>query len=144
MTKGHPPEQKSPQEKKALSYARDRRNAYGENDKASRKAIPARKAGENRKARRKAGHALAVIERLDDSVADIVESSLAHDIERVGGWTKSADMPLGEYVVKQQNGAELRIGSNARVRAEAERQRNAPGFSGTIMIGSDVRFPPEG
>ena len=31
---------KSPQEKKALSYAKDRRNTYGENDKSSRKNIP--------------------------------------------------------------------------------------------------------
>lgn len=44
--KGRPPTARGPQEKKALSYARDRRNGYGENDKSSRKAIPARKAGE--------------------------------------------------------------------------------------------------
>src|SRR5580698_10395362 len=31
---------RSPQDKKALSYARDRRNVYGENDKSSRKNIP--------------------------------------------------------------------------------------------------------
>ena len=34
---------KTPQEKKRLSYERDRRNAYGENDKGSRKSIPLRK-----------------------------------------------------------------------------------------------------
>lgn len=134
---------KSPQQKKSLSYAKDRRNSYGANDKASRKAIPARKAGENRKVRRKAGHALAVIERLDEGVADRIESSLAQDIERVGGWTKSADMPLGDYVAGSKAWAERRIGSNARVRAEAERQRAAPDFDGLIMIGSDIRFPPE-
>lgn len=142
MTKGRPPEQKSPQEKKALSYARDRRNTYGENDKASRKAIPARKAGENRKVRRKAGHALAVIERLDEGSAEVVESSLGHDMERVGGWTKAPDTPLGDYVAKQKGRAERRIGSNARVRAEVERQRAAPGFDGSISFGSDIRFPP--
>lgn len=134
---------KSPQRKKALSYAKDRRNAYGENDKAARKAIPARKAGENRRARRKAGHALAVIERLDAPVADMVESSLRHDIERVGGWTKAADMPLGDCVANQKARAERRIGSNARVRAGAERQRSAPDFNGTISVGSDIRFPQE-
>jgi hypothetical protein len=37
---------RSPQEKKALSYELDRRNAYGQNDKAARKAIPLRKAME--------------------------------------------------------------------------------------------------
>ncbi|WP_342250221.1 hypothetical protein [Sphingomonas sp. OTU376] len=142
MTRGRPPEQKSPQQKKALSYAKDRRNAYGANDKAARKAIPARKAGENRKVRRKAVHALAVIERLDESGAEAVESALAHDIERVNGWTKSADMPLGEHVAEQTLRAERRTDSIARVRAEKERQRAAPDFDGSIVIGSGVRFPP--
>lgn len=144
MTRGLPPEQKSPQQRKALSYAKDRRNTYGANDKAARKAIPARKAGENRKARRKAGHALAVIDRLDEGVAEVVESSLAYDVERVGGWTKDADTPLGEYVATQRAWAERRVGSNARVRAEAERQKAAPDFDGSISVGSDVRFPPGG
>ena len=76
---------KTPQEKKVLSYEHDRRNSYGQNDKASRKAIPARKASENRKSRRKAGQSLAVVERLDEAQAAVVESSLRHDIERVGG-----------------------------------------------------------
>lgn len=31
--------QKTPQEKKALSYAKDCRNTYGESDKGSRKTI---------------------------------------------------------------------------------------------------------
>jgi len=31
---------KTPQEKKQLSYDRDRRSIYGENDKSSRKNIP--------------------------------------------------------------------------------------------------------
>ena len=45
---------KSPQEKKALSYAKDRRNNYGENDKSSRRNIrrnkqtPERAAGRGR------------------------------------------------------------------------------------------------
>ncbi len=92
---------RSPQEKKSLSYANDRRNTYGENDKASRKAIPARKAGENRKVRRKANQALNVIDRLDDENAAVIESSLKQDLERVGGWTKSPDVSLAEYMEVQ-------------------------------------------
>jgi hypothetical protein len=69
MSDGQSPP-KSPQEKKALSYAKDRRNAYGENDKASRKAIPLRKAGENRQDRRKTKHDLTVLPQLDDAAAD--------------------------------------------------------------------------
>ena len=91
----------SPREKKTLSYARDRRNSYGENDKASRKAIPARKAGENRKVRRKAAQAIAQVERVDEAAAVALESSLKHDIERVGGWTKGSDMPLQEFLQRQ-------------------------------------------
>ena len=89
---------KTPQEKKALSYENDRRNTYGENDKSSRKAIPARKAAENRKVRRKANQVLNVVERLDEERAVVIESSLKQDIERVGGWTKSPDTPLVEYL----------------------------------------------
>jgi hypothetical protein len=76
---------KTPQDKKSLSYAKDRRNTYGENDKSSRKAIPARKAGESRKVRRKANQVLTVVERLDDDAAAVAESSLKQDIERIGG-----------------------------------------------------------
>lgn len=92
---------KSPQEKKALSYAHDRRNTYGESDKASRKAIPARKAEENRNSRRKAAQALGGVATLDDAALDVVESSLKHDIERVGGWTKAPDAPLSEFMALQ-------------------------------------------
>lgn len=92
---------KSPQEKKALSYAKDRRNVYGENDKASRKAIPARKAGESRKVRRKARHSLDVLDLADEAKADIIESSLRHDLERVGGWKKGPDAPLSEFIELQ-------------------------------------------
>lgn len=64
MTKGNPPAPKTPQAKKALSYALDRRNAYRENDKASRKLIPLRKARENRQDRRKIAQALDTLTRL--------------------------------------------------------------------------------
>ncbi|AQR74985.1 hypothetical protein [Sphingomonas sp. LM7] len=136
--KGRPPITRTPQDKKALSLAKDRRNAYGESDKASRKAIPARKAGENRKSRRKAVHALKVVERVDERAAEVIVSSLAHDVERVGGWTKSPDMPLGEVVAHAKRAALSREGRKGRVRAEAERQRAAPDYSGTIMIASTI------
>ena len=92
---------KTPQEKKSLSYANDCRNTYGENDKASRKAIPARKAGESRKTRRKANQALNIVDRLDDESAEVIESSLRQDIERIGGWKKSSDVPLADFMEVQ-------------------------------------------
>ncbi|WFL76560.1 hypothetical protein P7228_11200 [Altererythrobacter arenosus] len=100
----------SPAEKKALSYANDRRNAYGENDKAARKAIPARKAGENRKNRRKAAQALESYEALDEGSAALVESSLTHDVERVGGWKKCPDQPLEDHIAQQNERRDFRDG----------------------------------
>lgn len=97
MTERRPPA-KSPQEKKALSYALDRRNAHGENDKASRRLIPLRKAQESRQVRRKAAQALETLPRLDEEAADLAESSARHDVDRVGGWRKTPDGTLGEHI----------------------------------------------
>ena len=110
------PSRKTPQEKKALSYAKDRRNTFGESDKASRKAIPARKASESRKARRKANQGTSVITQLDEHSADLLESSLVHDVERVGGWRKDADEPLGEVVKRSIEARKTRIGRKLRAR----------------------------
>ena len=88
----------TPQQKKANSLAKDRRNTYGENDKASRKAIPTRKAQENRKVRRKAKQDLEVMQNSDEEFKDVKESSLKHDLERVGGWKKEPEAPLGEML----------------------------------------------
>ncbi|HEY0048924.1 MAG TPA: hypothetical protein VGB68_06550, partial [Pyrinomonadaceae bacterium] len=49
---------RTPQEKKALSYARDRRNDYGENDKGSRKSIRRNKTFPNRAYRKTVGDIL--------------------------------------------------------------------------------------
>jgi hypothetical protein len=103
MRKGRPPAARSPREKKALSYALDRRNAYRENDKASRKLIPLRKAQESRQARRKAAQALEALPRLGEAAADVAESSARQDVYRVGGWRKSADAPLGEGLKRRRD-----------------------------------------
>lgn len=50
---------RSPQEKKALSYQKDRRENYGENDKAARRLVPLRKAQANRRLRHADKQALA-------------------------------------------------------------------------------------
>lgn len=107
---------RTPQEKKALSYAKDRRNTFGENDKASRKAIPARKAGENRKVRRKANQALDAVDQVDEVASDLIESSLRHDVNRVGGWRKGRDEPLGVVVERALGAREQRVGRKMRSR----------------------------
>jgi hypothetical protein len=50
---------RSPQETKALSYAKDRRNDYGENDKSSRKNIRRNKRIPNRADRHRERQVLA-------------------------------------------------------------------------------------
>ncbi|MXO95259.1 hypothetical protein GRI34_02350 [Erythrobacter aquimaris] len=129
----------SPADKKALSYAKDRRNSYGENDKAARKAIPARKAGENRKNRRKAGQALDAYESLDGGSADLMESSLTHDIERVGGWKKCPDQPLRDHISQQDYRRDFRDGRKRWSRKNYEEAKDEGRTSFALSWrGSDV------
>jgi hypothetical protein len=83
---GDDPKVLTPQQKKALSYANDRRNTYGQNDKAARKAIPLNKALGHRAAR----HAdkVALEQGVDDAPPTPPKPT----------WKKSADTPLGEVV----------------------------------------------
>lgn len=92
----------SPAAKKALSYAKDRRNSYRENDKAARKAIPRNKANSHRADRRKAADALARHETMDEDQAALVENALVNDLDRLKRWKKSPDQPLGDHVEHQK------------------------------------------
>ena len=76
----------TPQEKKVLSYAKDCRNVYGENDKSSRKAIPRRKQQQRQNERRV----------LKANLKKSVEGSEELVIERpkLGMWRKVSDEPL--------------------------------------------------
>lgn len=116
MNDDKPP--RSPQEKKALSYERDRRNGYGESDKGARKTIPARKAGENRKDRRKVNQSLVVLPTVDAAAAELIESDAAKDVFRVGGWTKAPDIPLSDHIQKQGRGRTGRVGRKASAARE--------------------------
>jgi hypothetical protein len=89
---------RTPQEKKALSYVRDYRNTNNSSDKSIRTLIPQRTAGESRKARRKANHALQIVDRVEEAEVDLLESSLKHDVERVGGWRKWPPVSLADSV----------------------------------------------
>lgn len=90
----------TPQEKKALSYERDRRNTYGNSPQAARKAIPLRKTLRNRANRhlqnqqlRYSGPAPAEL------LADEFESRMYQRAPRV--WRKDADSPLGEVIASK-------------------------------------------
>jgi hypothetical protein len=91
---------KTPQEKKALSYAKDRRNTYGENDKSSRKNIPRSRSLPHRANRRGARQALRPA--ADDAAAlpvDQVEDGLKHRFPR--RWRKTPDEPLGAVLERR-------------------------------------------
>lgn len=114
---------RSPQEKKALSLRKDRRNIYGQNDKASRKAIPLRKAQESRRNRHKNNQAIAQLNQDDETRAALVESSARQDVHRTGGWTKGADAPLAEVIERQNEKREVRKGRKARERETQAEER---------------------
>lgn len=81
--------QLTPQEKKILSYSRDRRNVYGENDKASRKSIPLGKARSTRAYRVGAKQAM----RAAGFEADVAAAEV-----RVRRFSKVPDAALGTYL----------------------------------------------
>lgn len=90
----------TPQEKKELSYKKDRRNAYGENDKSSRKNIPLRKRLVNRANRHREQQLLSGATGTPDAdAADTTEQRLLGT--RPKSWRKIPDEPLGERIRKQ-------------------------------------------
>jgi hypothetical protein len=96
---------RSPQEEKALSYARDCRYAYGNNSKAARKAVPRRKRWVN-KANRHAERELLAEGR------GLAGTGRAGDIEdRLRGrrpkrWRKKPDIPLGRLLERRRGRAD--------------------------------------
>ncbi|HXH78679.1 hypothetical protein [Nocardioides sp.] len=83
---------KNPQDKKRLSLERDRRNTYGENDKASRKNIPRAKARVNRANRRAETVALEGALGAPDETLDAIVG------RRRKVWRKWTDAPLGSVL----------------------------------------------
>jgi hypothetical protein len=85
---------RSPQEDKAVSYARDRRYAYGNNAHAARKAVPRRKRWVNKANRHAERQFLAEAAGMADAVrAEEVEGRLRG--RRPKRWRKSPGMTLG-------------------------------------------------
>ncbi|MDX2209492.1 MAG: hypothetical protein SFV20_03940 [Sphingopyxis sp.] len=109
---------KTPQEKKALSLARDRAGYFFGNNKAARKAVPLRKALEIRRTRHKNNQALSQIDSAEEAIADLNESSARHDVARKGGWKKAPSEPLGVCVVRGLENRAQRKGRKARARME--------------------------
>ncbi len=118
---------KTPQEKKELSYAKDRRNSYGANDKASRKAVPMRKALVNKAYRHEVNGVLSQAKKLNDP-EQVAE--LGDEVRSVGksDWKKSPDAPLGEFVEEKIQNRIDHAGQGKTLR-KAERE-----FSETLIV----------
>ena len=111
-----PKRTRTPQEKKALSLAHDCRNTFGNNQKAVRKAIPLRKALENRRIRREDERALVRGLCAGGAALDLAESSVRTRVNRVGGWQKGADEPLGTVIERRLKARAIRVGRKIRAR----------------------------
>ena len=90
---------KTPQQKKAESLAKDRRSVYGNNDKAARTAVPARKRHRSQAERRLAKQELAGA-GADESQIDAATGKVAAK-RRKAVWQKWADEPLGEVLARK-------------------------------------------
>jgi hypothetical protein len=96
---------KSPREKKRLSLDRDRRNVFGENDKASRKNVPRAKQRSQMKIRRSVSQALARVRGdIDESVALEADAltSVRTKLLRQKAFKKMPDGPLHAVIEKQK------------------------------------------
>jgi hypothetical protein len=85
---------KTPQQKKHLSYAKDRRNTYGENSKSSRKNIPLSKALDIRAERHAQDQLLAKV-TTSSNIDELVGIETSVKSVKPRQWKKLPDEPLG-------------------------------------------------
>jgi len=110
---------KTPQQKKRDSYAKDRRNTYGESGARSRFAVA--KAKRNRRSRERAAARLATDLALTDP--ERAESAEGRSVVKLGGrWRKFPDKPLGE-VLEQKLKRRQRAGGLSRELADRKRSK---------------------
>src|SRR5204862_90940 len=89
------------QEKKQLSYDKDRRNVYGESPHGARKVIPLRKKLRNRANRRVQEQSLpSVGDAVDEQLIEQIESRMSARAPVV--WNKLPDAPLREVIQRKQ------------------------------------------
>ena len=104
---------KTPQQKKRESYAKDRRNTYDANAKASRKSIPRRKSLDSRARRRLLRQALAEGRGARDP--ERVDSAQAREkLKRRKGFKKLPDTPLGKVLKRKEAGGAWHFRSRSR------------------------------
>jgi len=106
----------TPPEKKALSLALDRRNSYGENDKASRKNIPRAKARVHRMERRIVEQILShdhVTAPDDNATEQEGKLKTAARLKRLHGFKKKPDIPLAQSLARKAKRHKRRTGAGA-------------------------------
>jgi hypothetical protein len=91
---------KTPQEKKRLSYAKDRRNTYGESNKGSRKSIRKNKAHQLRAERHALNATLTNVPK-STNFDDLTAAENNAKIKFPRTWKKCPDKPLGEVVKRR-------------------------------------------
>ena len=97
---------RTPQEKKKLSYDRDRRNTYGEAPHAARKNIPLQKARRNRANRRLVNQDLSASGTVPPGeVLEEIEGRLG--LKPPKDWKKCPDTPLGEVLAEKSRGRKV-------------------------------------
>lgn len=108
---------KTPQEKKRESYEKDRRNAYGENAKSSRKNIPRRKRAVASANRARASQPFRQPAGDSDSQEALQE---AVESKRLKRWRKSPDIPLKDSLKRQERFRRLRAFRKANERSSGQ------------------------
>ena len=123
---------RTPQEKKNLSYTKDRRNTVAEARSASRKAIALRKAQASRALRRAEQVAVVAAGRGDEAEPVVARTGRK-------SWRKIPDAPLAEYLDRtlrrrvragmqpaQAGGAQLRKATQAAKYRKSEFKATLP------------------
>ncbi|MFE5329176.1 hypothetical protein ACFRCG_22595 [Embleya sp. NPDC056575] len=114
-------DRRTPQERKRLSYLKDRRNGYGENDKSSRRNIRRNKAAVRSANRRHEHLVLTALAGVRDAGgAEAVADRLY--VKRPKRWRKWPDQPLAEaveYVLERR--VRLGIDDDGRARRRIHR-----------------------
>lgn len=93
---------RTPQQKKRHSYAKDRRNAYGENSKSSRKNVPRSKALAVRRQRHEQDQTLRSVLKADSEDQQVAaEASVLTAKPRY--WIKQPDIALAVHVARKKH-----------------------------------------
>ncbi|MBS2961550.1 hypothetical protein KGA66_00730 [Actinocrinis puniceicyclus] len=111
---------RSPQEKKRLSYSKDRRNTYGENDKSSRRNIARNKRNQHRSDRHREQQQLSAALGPVDEVVEAGFDERLTRARRGSRWRKFPDTQLGLYVastlaVRARKGISIARTEQARI-----------------------------